>query len=236
MATNLRPAAELLTHERPFARLLAQPGVTEHVELGSDFGFLAFHGGALEEITDEIAVEAAARSGASVYTVSQPHDQQWHLPSHLVDPDDSEQLAAFLDHVDVAVAVHGYGRVDHWRTVLVGGCDRALAEHVAVHLIPRCLHYEVVAHIDRIPRELRGLHPDNPINRVRGGGVQVELPPRIRGLSRLFPHAGPGRMPHLEGLIEGLASAALTWAERAARQRPVTQAGAPRAWSSACSA
>jgi len=236
MATNLRPAAELLTHERPFARLLAQPGVTEHLELGSDFGFLAFHGGSLEEITDEIAVEAAARSGASVYTVSQPDDQQWHLPSHRVDPADSERLAAFLDHVEVAVAVHGYGRVDHWRTVLVGGRARTLAEHVAVHLIPRCLHYEVVAHLDHIPRELRGLHADNPINRVRGGGVQVELPPRIRGLSRLFPHSGPGRMPHLEGLIEGLAGAAVAWPERALRRRLRAETDAQPAWSSARSA
>jgi phage replication-related protein YjqB (UPF0714/DUF867 family) len=217
MATNLRPAAELLTQDRPFAHLLAQPGVTEQIELRSQFGFLAFHGGALEEITDEIALEAAQRSGASVYVVSQPDHQQWHLPSHMVDPADSALLAAFLGHVEVAVAVHGYGRVDYWRTVLVGGRHRPLAEHVAVHLIPRCLHYEVVADLDRIPRELRGLHAHNPINRVRGGGAQVELPPRIRGLSRLFPHNGPGRMPHLEGLIDGLAAAARAWPERAAR-------------------
>ena len=33
-----------------------------------------------------------------------------------------------------------------------------------------------------IPRELRGLHPDNPVNVPPLGGVQIELPPRVRGL------------------------------------------------------
>jgi MFS family permease len=30
------------------------------------------------------------------------------------------------------------------------------------------------------PTRLRGMHPDNPVNRVTDGGVQLELPPRIR--------------------------------------------------------
>ena len=35
-----------------FAELLALPGVEEHCELRSTFGFMAYHGGALEEATD----------------------------------------------------------------------------------------------------------------------------------------------------------------------------------------
>ena len=27
---------------------------------------------------------------------------------------------------------------------------------------------------------MRGIHPDNPVNRAREGGVQIELPPRVR--------------------------------------------------------
>jgi phage replication-related protein YjqB (UPF0714/DUF867 family) len=31
-----------------------------------------------------------------------------------------------------------------------------------------------------IPSHLRGLHPSNPVNLVASGGVQLELPPRVR--------------------------------------------------------
>jgi phage replication-related protein YjqB (UPF0714/DUF867 family) len=34
--------------------------------------------------------------------------------------------------------------------------------------------------VERIPPHLRGVHRANPVNRVRGGGVQIELPPRVR--------------------------------------------------------
>ena len=50
-----------------FAELLAQPGVEEVCELRSQFGFMAFHGGALEAMTDVIARAAADASGASYY-------------------------------------------------------------------------------------------------------------------------------------------------------------------------
>ena len=42
-----------------FADLLATPGVEEVCELRSRFGFMAYHGGALEEMTDVIASAAA---------------------------------------------------------------------------------------------------------------------------------------------------------------------------------
>jgi phage replication-related protein YjqB (UPF0714/DUF867 family) len=40
--------------------------------------------------------------------------------------------------------------------------------------------YVWIDDMDRIPSHLRGVHGDNPVNRVRGGGVQIELPPRVR--------------------------------------------------------
>ena len=61
-----------------FADLLAHEGVTERVELSSPFGFMAFHGGSLERGTAEVAIAAAAASGASLYTVEQPEDLRWH--------------------------------------------------------------------------------------------------------------------------------------------------------------
>src|SRR6476619_1268032 len=92
-----------------FAELLAEPGVTEQVVLGSRFGFMAFHGGSLEVGTDAVAMAAASAAGASVYVVRQPPELRWHVPSREFDPAVSEPLRRFLDHVEVAVAVHGSG-------------------------------------------------------------------------------------------------------------------------------
>jgi phage replication-related protein YjqB (UPF0714/DUF867 family) len=81
-----------------FAQLLARPGVIELVDLRGPIGFCAFHGGNLERITEQIASEAAARSGSSFYGVIQPKGMRHHIPSALVDPDQSPKLAAFVEH------------------------------------------------------------------------------------------------------------------------------------------
>ena len=215
MALHLKDRT-LLDAERPFAELLGRPGVSEVLRLRSRFGFMAFHGGWLEEVTDDIASAAAERSGASVYACLQGPDDQWHLPSHCFDPADSPVLREFLDHVDVVVAVHGFGSPRLLRAVLLGGRNRTLAAHVAVHLIGRLPHYEVLHHLDEIPKTLAGQHPRNPCNLPRGGGVQIELPPRIRGKSPMWTgFRGPGRVPHHEALIEGLAAAARAWPQAA---------------------
>jgi phage replication-related protein YjqB (UPF0714/DUF867 family) len=186
-----------------FADLLDTPGVVEVVELRSPFGFMAFHGGSLERMTDVIAIEAADRAGASVYAVVQPEDVRMHIPSHRVDG--SPALDAFLAHVEVAVALHGFGRDGLWDKVLLGGSNRALAAHVggALRRSPALAHVGVVDDLGAIPPDLRGLHERNPVNRPAGGGVQVELPPRARGLT-------PQQHP-VEPLIEALAEAARTY-------------------------
>ncbi|MGZ4677363.1 MAG: poly-gamma-glutamate hydrolase family protein, partial [Acidimicrobiia bacterium] len=166
----------------------------------ASFGFMALHGGSLERATAEVARRAADRAGASLYTVEQPEDLQWHIPSHRYDPGAAPRLAAFLAHVEVVVSVHGYGREGWWTRLLVGGANRALGAHAATVLREHLEGFEVVDAIDQIPRELRGLHPDNPVNRTARGGVQLELPPRVRGL-------GPnGRDEYVDALVDGLAT------------------------------
>ncbi len=195
-----------------FAELLAHDGVEEDLVLRSRFGFMAFHGGNLEEGTDGIAAAAAAGAGASLYAVRQPPDLRWHIPSVEVTPDDSPSLAAFLAHVDVAVAVHGYGRQGMWTTLLLGGTNRTLAAHLAGHLRTAMPDYTVVDDLDAVPAELRGLHRANPVNRCDGGGVQLELPPRVRSRVPMWadlPHGAP--IPHGEDLIAGLTTAARAW-------------------------
>lgn len=192
-----------------FADLLAQPGVIETLELRSRFGFLAFHGGSLEQVTDTIATAAADRAGASLYVVIQPPELRWHIPSRLVTPDASPKLRAFLDHVEVAVALHGYGREGRWTDILVGGGNRELGAAVADAIDAALPDYTVVRDLHEVPAELRGLHPENPVNKLRGGGVQLELPPRVRGLGPVWAEwSGPGLPPPTEALIEALAAVA----------------------------
>ncbi len=195
-----------------FAELLAHDGVEEDLELGSPFGFLAFHGGNLEAGTDVVAALAAEQAGASLYAVRQPDGLRWHLPSIEVTPEDSPALAAFLDHVEVAVALHGYGRHGSWTRLLLGGRNRELATHLALHLRTALPGYEVVDELDEIPPELRGVHPANPVNRCVGAGVQLELPPRVRTRTPHWAELPEGTaIPHLLDLAAGLAAAALAW-------------------------
>ena len=193
-------------------KLLAHPGVREVCELRSRFGFMAFHGGSLEEMTDVIAAAAAERSGASYYGVLQPDDLQWHIPSHKVSPAASPALASFVEHVDVVITVHGYGRQGLFTSLLLGGRNRDLAQHVGSHLQAHLPAYDIRTQLDSIPIDLRGQHQDNPVNLPPNQGVQIELPPRVRGSSPLWwDWEGPGHTPHTEALIVALAAAANSW-------------------------
>ncbi|HEX6310973.1 MAG TPA: poly-gamma-glutamate hydrolase family protein [Acidimicrobiia bacterium] len=162
------------------ADLLRHPGVVEEVELRSRVGFLALHGGSLERGTAEIARAAADAAGASCYTIRQPEDLRWHVPSSRCDPAESSALHAFLEHVDAVVSIHGFGRKHLGRAVLVGGANRGLAARTAATLRASLPGYRIVDRLDDIPVALRGLHPANPVNRPRNGGIQLELPPRVR--------------------------------------------------------
>jgi phage replication-related protein YjqB (UPF0714/DUF867 family) len=172
---------------------------------------MAYHGGALEEATDVIASAAADLAGASYYGVHQPEGMRHHVPSTAIAPAASEMLAAFLQHVDVVVTIHGYGRHGYFTSLLLGGRNRALAEHVAGHLRPRLPAYDILTDLDLIPPDLRGLHAANPVNLPRSGGVQIELPPRARGSSPLWWDWEGELVPHTEALIAGLAAAARDW-------------------------
>jgi phage replication-related protein YjqB (UPF0714/DUF867 family) len=200
-----------------FAELLAHPDVVEELNLGSRAGFLALHGG-LEPGTAEIAHEAAARAGASCYSVVQPRELKRHVPSHEADAASSRRLERFLLHVDVVISVHGYwGRDALHRAVLVGGADRARAAQLAVQLRAALPDYRIVDDLASIPRRLRGLDPRNPVNQgrrlgaeaggVRAGGVQVELPHPVRALGP-YGYGADGELhrAHTEALVGALAA------------------------------
>lgn len=179
-----------------FSELLATPGVIERSEIRSSFGVMAFHGGNLERVTDDIAQIVADRTGASLYVVTQLHPIREHISSSKVLRSESSQLDTFLSHVDTTIALHGYGREGFWSSTLLGGTNRILAGHFARTLNQHLPEFVAIDELDAIPSELRGLHRDNPVNVPRHGGVQIELPPRIRGLT---PHAAT--MPRTDGFI-----------------------------------
>jgi phage replication-related protein YjqB (UPF0714/DUF867 family) len=148
---------------------------------------------------------------------------RWHIPSNSMDPAHSPALQAFLEHVDVAIALHGWGTFD-WtaadgdpfrfgadgtdRPLLVGGRNREVAAVVACELRAALSGYEVIDDIGSIPPGVRGLDRRNLVNRVRGGGVQLELTPRVRGLPPFWDKEQRGRAcPDTQALIEALARA-----------------------------
>lgn len=186
--------------------LLGLPGVVEEVELLGPVGFLAFHGG-LEGGTETVARLAAAATGASLYTVVQPPSVRWHLPSHVVGTAPTAALQAFLSHVETAIAVHGYGRPDRPRDLLIGGGNRRLATSLGDALRRHLPEWNVVDDLEAVPAAMRGLHPTNPVNLCRDGGVQLELPPSVRGASGRWIDANLDCTPHL-GLIAALVEVA----------------------------
>src|SRR5262249_43354450 len=127
---------------------------------------------------------------------------------------ESDALGSFLDHVDVAISLHGYGGLrtsdERWTTALVGGANRSLANALAERLRGALPEYTGLDEIDQIPANVRGVHPDNPVNVPSGGGVQLELPPRVRGYGQFWSEwEGPGLPPHSTTLIATLADFAL---------------------------
>jgi phage replication-related protein YjqB (UPF0714/DUF867 family) len=164
--------------------LLDHPEVTEEVQLGSSVGVMAIHGG-IEADTAEMAREIVQATGASLYVIEQSEQLAWHLPSTEYDPSHSEALTSFIDHVDRVVSLHGFGR-DHLRgAVLVGGTNQLMRSSVA-HLLRMRTRLRVVDRMRDIPRNLRGQHPQNPVNLPRHGGVQLEL----SATARVAPHRG----------------------------------------------
>ncbi len=178
-------------------------------------GLMAFHGGNLERTTDAVASEVAARTGSSLYAVLQAAPLRKHLPSTAFRPEHSEALASFIGHVDVAIAIHGYGRSGLWWHLLLGGRNRELALHLAHHL-ERGLPdgYEVISELEDIPRELRGQHSRNPVNLPAGAGVQIELPPTVRwnhDEAGWSDHHGTGRAVQTDQLIDALSAGVEAW-------------------------
>jgi phage replication-related protein YjqB (UPF0714/DUF867 family) len=218
-----------------FASLRREPGVVVECVLRSAVGVLAIHGGT-DRGTEVVARAVAELSGASFYGVVQPPSLRVHVPSSEYDRAESVALDRFLDHVDVAISVHGYGRdsfrlavdwpqvsVDAfgpriapgqrgpYREVFVGGNNRELAALACSYLTPRFDDFDFVDDMS-VGHPLGGRHPRNPVNLPRYGGVQLELPPALRGIGPF----GDEPQPTPDPVVDDLVAALVTIAGRAA--------------------
>ncbi|MGH9097234.1 MAG: poly-gamma-glutamate hydrolase family protein [Acidimicrobiales bacterium] len=215
------------------AELLTLPGVNEECVLRSGVGFMALHGGSQDRGTDQIASRAAEQAGASYYAIVQPDGLRVHLTSRRHNPDHSARMQAFLQHVGIAISVHGFGRdgfamwidpgrglvIDPYgpafrgnqrgplRGVIVGGRNPELLEAARRLLHDRFAGYHVADERLRL-----GFHPDNPVNLPSGRGIQVELPPGLRGIG----DCGEELVPRQDGVVTEVVAALVELANRAA--------------------
>ena len=182
----------------------------EELSIRSQIGIMAYHGGTLEKATDAIARETAEQTGASYYGLIQTNDDPLHFPSTKLNEYASENLKEFFQHVKLVITIHGYGREHLFHSVLLGGRNRALASHLASFLKIALPDYSFVSDLEEIPKELRGLHPKNPVNIPPLAGVQVELPPTLRWNREEWgwsDNGGIGRAKHVDDIINALSKA-----------------------------
>ena len=191
-------------------RILETSDAYEELEIRSKVGLMAYHGGTLEKATDAIARETADLCGASYYGLIQTNDDPLHFPSTKLFEYASENLNIFFQHVRVVITIHGYGREHLFHSVLLGGRNRALASHLASFLKMALPDYSFENDLEQIPKELRGLHPKNPVNIPALTGVQVELPPTLRWNREEWgwsDNGGIGRAKHVDDIIVALSKA-----------------------------
>jgi phage replication-related protein YjqB (UPF0714/DUF867 family) len=214
------------------AELLTLPGVHEECVLRSTVGFMALHAGSQDRGTDQIANRAAEQAGASYYAIIQPAGLRVHLTSRRNNPDHSVLLRTFLQHVDIAISVHGFGRDSFslWidperglviepygpamrgnqtgplRGVIVGGRNDGLLDAARQSLKDRFAGYHVADERVRL-----GFHPDNPVNLPISRGIQIELPPGLRGIGDY----GEDFAPRQDGIVTEAVAALVELANRA---------------------
>jgi phage replication-related protein YjqB (UPF0714/DUF867 family) len=193
---------------------------------------MALHGGSQDRGTDQMASRAAEQAGASYYAIIQPVGLRVHLTSRRHNPDHSARLRAFLQHVDIAISVHGFGRdafalwidperglviepygpairgnqTGPLRGVIVGGRNAELLDAARRLLHDRFTGYHVADERVRL-----GFHPDNPVNLPPRRGIQVELPPGLRGIGDYGEHF----VPRQDGVVTEVVAALVELANRA---------------------
>jgi len=176
---------KLVIHElKTLQELILMAGssdTSEHLHLGSSLGLVAIHGGGIEPGTEEIARFVAYHSGASLYVHAgrlSTGNLSLHRPSHRMKLEDRPLVMQFINHVNMAISIHGHGRNE--RCAYVGGLHQTMV-HQFVEVAQAALsQYEWISNPESIPPEIRGQNPNNIVNLPPAQGMQLELPRDLR--------------------------------------------------------
>jgi phage replication-related protein YjqB (UPF0714/DUF867 family) len=155
--------------------------ISEHLHLGGSLGLVAIHGGGIEPGTEEIARFVAYHSGASLYVYAGRRaagNLSLHRPSHRLKLHDRPLVIKFLNHVIMAISIHGHGRNE--RCVYVGGLHQAMVHQFVEAAQAALSPYEWIFDPESIPSDMRGQNPNNIVNLPPAQGMQLELPKDLR--------------------------------------------------------
>jgi phage replication-related protein YjqB (UPF0714/DUF867 family) len=174
--------------EPAFQNVLSDPAVREVYLPGGPVGIFAPHGGGIEPGTEEIARAVAQATGATLYVLSAKRptaNAALHVTCTKMKPGVSQKLDAALKACRVAIGIHGHGRTKDGGAIYVSGLA-AEAVKLCSESLRNALgdHWAVIDDAGEIPADLAGVDKQNFINRVKDGGVQIELPRALREEAR----------------------------------------------------
>lgn len=174
---KVRNTLESIERKRDLA-----PYWKEYTILRGPVGLMAFHGGAIEMGTEEMANYIRSKTDCSLYVfsgrLSRDNYEKLHIPSSLLNPVHSEKLSSFMMTVHTAIAFHGH-RIDDF--ILVGGLNVALREKI-VNALSDFKVKDVMGDMSPSYKLVRGESLLNIVNKPQRRGVQVEVPYRLRKL------------------------------------------------------
>lgn len=161
MPDRYKSVAELLKAERDNVKIVAKKKGRTPVAI------LGLHAGGIEPLTGEIAQAIAGRDHRLYLFVgvAPSNNARLHITSTRFD---EPKLRYVLDGARTAVSIHGAAGT-HERLTQIGGRNRALKERIADSLDRH--GFNVVEAQDRLDAQ----SPNNAVNRVLLGGVQMEL-------------------------------------------------------------
>ncbi|MBU7011902.1 MAG: poly-gamma-glutamate hydrolase family protein [Theionarchaea archaeon] len=177
------------------AELISHRDILEYIVLQGPVGVMAIHGGNIERGTEQMAHYVATHSNSSLYVISprtKKRDWKFHISSNKINPEESEKLTQFLNHVSTAISIHGH--VIKKNVVCIGGLNTVLRKRIVETLQE---DFEVVDAVEEkgICRNLSAQNPKNIVNLAKEKGVQVEIPLLMR---KVFDHRPYDEMPSEE--------------------------------------